>query len=349
MIKLRIKSLSDGKKSFYLDIYFKGTRSYEFLNLYVEPNTSRTDAKRITAIAEQIRTRREETLLAGYHGVTPNFTNDLKLTDYFESIEREKNMKMYTNTLKHIRKFQQTPLPLTSVNSAWVSSFKDYLERQNLGINSIATYLNALKAVLNRAVRENLIIKNPFNIPIKTQFREKVFLNEDEVMKISKVKKLTEKQEQSRLAFLFACFSGLRISDLKKLKWSNLDIKRRKISLIQVKTSDYVYLPLAKTCVGILKQLKKTSEYVFPFISSVQTQTYDFHLRAIIKKARIDKNVTSHTARHTFATMALTKGVDIYTVSKILGHSDIKVTQVYAKIIDSKKDEAINKLPDLWK
>jgi integrase len=349
MIKLRYRILEHGRKSFYLDIFFKGTRKREFLNLYINPDTSRAEAKRIEAIAEQLRTRKEETLLAGYYGYTPNLSSNLTLGEYYKAIEEEKDMNMYTNSLKHIQKFQPTPIPLISVNSAWVSSFKDYLERQNLGINSIATYLNALKAVLNRAVREDLIIKNPFNIPIKTQFREKVFLNEDEVIKISKVKKLTEKQEQSRLAFLFACFSGLRISDLKKLKWSNLDIKRRKISLIQVKTSDYVYLPLAETCIGILKKLQKTSEYVFPFISGVQTQTYDFHLKAIIKKAGINKNVTSHTARHTFATMALTRGVDLYTVSKILGHSDIKVTQVYAKIIDSKKDEAINKLPDLWK
>jgi integrase len=348
MIKLRYKTLSDGKKSFYLDIYFKRTRSYEFLNLYIEPNTSRTDAKRITAIAEQIRTRKEETLLAGYHNVTPNFSNDVMLTDYFESIEREKNMKMYTNTLKHIKKFQQTPIPLTSVNSMWINNFKNYLD-SIISINSVATYLNALKAVLNRAVAENLILKNPFSIKIKTQFREKVYLTEEEVIKIGQVKKLTAKQEHSRLAFLFACFTGLRISDLKKLKWSNIDINKRNMSLMQEKTSDFVYIPLSETCIVILKQLQKTSEYVFSFISNVQTQTYDFHLKAIIKKARINKNVTSHTARHTFATMALTRGADLYTVSKILGHSDIKVTQVYGKIIDSKKDDVANKLINIWK
>jgi len=349
MVKLRYKTLEHGRKSFYLDIWFKQTRIRETLNLYINPNATRSEIKRKTAVAEQIRTRREETLLASYHNVTPSFSTDVLLTDYFESIEREKNMKMYTNTLKHIRKFQQTPIPLTSVNSMWINNFKNYLDSK-IAINSVATYLNALKAVLNRALAEYLILKNPFlGIKIKTQFRDKVYLTEEEVIKIGHVKKLTEKQEHSRMAFIFACFTGLRISDLKKLKWSNIDIKKKNISLMQQKTSDYVYIPLPKTCLVILKKLQKTSEFVFPFISNVQTQTYDFHLKAIIKKARINKNVTSHTARHTYATMALTRGADLYTVSKILGHSDIKVTQVYAKIIDSKKDDVANKLINIWK
>ena len=76
--------------------------------------------------------------------------------------------------------------------------------------------------------------------------------------------------------------------------------------------------------------------------------TYHYHLRIIIKNAGITKRVSSHTARHTFATLALSNGADIYTVSKLLGHSDIRVTQIYAKIIDSKKDDVANKLPNIW-
>lgn len=348
MIKLRYKTLAGGRKSYYLDKYFKGTRAYEFLNLYIEPNTPRKEVKRIEAIAEQIRTRKEETLLNGYHGITPTFSTDLNFLDYFKSIAEEKNLKMYNSALSHLKNFQTTPISIASINSSWISSFKVYLEAR-VSVNSAGTYLNATKAVLNRAVDDNIIMKNPFTVKIRTQNIPKVFLTLDELKKIIDLTDLSQTQEHCRKAFIFACFTGLRISDLKNLKWDKINLRTKKISVLQIKTNEYIVNDLPKTAIDILEELPKINDFVFSYLSGIQDQTYGVHLKELARKAGIDKNVTSHTARHTFGTMmyALTK--DVYIVKKLMGHSNIRTTEIYAKLMDSTKQEAINKLPDLWK
>lgn len=348
MIKLRYKTLAGGRKSYYLDIYFKGSRSYEFLNLYVQQNAPRKEVKRIEAIAEQIRTRKEETLLAGYHGITPTFSIDLNFLDYFKSIAEEKNLKMYNTALMHVREYQSTPISIATINSSWINGFKTFLESK-VSINSAGTYLNATKAVLNRAVDDNIIMKNPFTVKIRTQKIAKVYLTFDELKKIIDIRNLTQTQEHCRKAFIFACFTGLRISDLKNLKWENIDLKTKKISVLQKKTSEYIVNNLPISCIKILEQLPKNSPYVFSYLSGIQDQTYGAHLKEIAQKAGITKNVTSHTARHTFGTLmyALTK--DLLLVSRLMGHTSTRRTEIYAKLLDSTKQEAINKLPDLWK
>jgi len=348
MIKLRYKTLAGGRKSFYLDKYFKGTRSYEFLNLYIEPNTPRKEAKRIEAIAEQIRTRKEETLLAGYHGITPTFSTDLNFLDYFKSIAEEKNLKMYNTAYTHLCNYQTTPISIASINSSWVNGFKSYLESK-VSINSAGTYLNATKAVFHRAVDDNIIVKSPFTVKIRTQNIAKVFLETDELLKIIDLKNLTEKQEHCRKAFVFACFTALRISDLKNLKWNRINLQTKKISILQIKTNESIENHLPKTAIKILEQLPKVNEYVFSYLSGIKEQTYGVHLKEIARKAGILKNVTSHTARHTFGTMVYALTHDILLVSRLMGHTSVRYTMVYAKLMDSTKKEAINKLPDIWK
>ncbi len=348
MVKLRYKTLAGGRKSYYLDIYFKGSRSYEFLNLYVQQNTPRQEVKRIAAIAEQIRTRKEESILANYHGITPTFSKTLNFIDYFKSIAEEKQLKMYNTTYKHLCDFQTTPISVASINSSWINSFKAYLEAR-VSINSTGTYLNATKAVLNRAVDDNIIIKNPFTVKIRTQNIAKVYLTMDELKKIINLDKLSQEQEHCRKAFIFACFTGLRISDLKSLKWNKINIETKKISVLQKKTNEFIENDLPKTAIKILGQIQKNSEYVFSYITGIKEQTYGVHLKELAKKAGIEKNVTSHTARHTFGTMMYAITKDLLLVSRLMGHTSTRRTEIYAKLMDTTKQEAINKLPDLWR
>ena len=142
-------------------------------------------------------------------------------------------------------------------------------------------------------------------------------------------------------AFLFACYTGLRKSDVYSLKWKNVHDKC--VSLRIKKTHDPVTIPLSATAMKYLGPREGDDEFVFKAKSDRQASE---DLLKWAKNAGVNKHVTFHVSRHTFATLALTYGADIYTVSKLLGHKNLATTQIYAKIVDKKKEEAVNLIPD---
>ena len=150
-------------------------------------------------------------------------------------------------------------------------------------------------------------------------------------------------------AYLFSCFCGLRISDIIGLKWKNvyIDNGQYRLEVVMQKTKEPIYLPLSQEALRRLPgHGEKTAE---DRVFDLSSPTYiNVILKPWAKAAGIDKHFTFHTARHTFATMMLTLGVDLYTTSKLLGHSDVQVTQVYAKIVNRKKDEAVNLVNGLF-
>jgi site-specific recombinase XerD len=206
-------------------------------------------------------------------------------------------------------------------------------------------YYSNLKFALNKAVKEKYINSNPCNLVDNLKKPE----TKREFLILEEIKKLVDTQcsnQEVKDAFLFSCFTGLRYSDVKNLSWKN--IKDGKIEFTQQKTKSIEYLPISRTASTILDRKIESkiddSERIFKM---PEKRTAWDHIKKWVKDAGIDKNVSFHTARHSFATLALTQGIDLYTVSKLLGHKDISTTQVYAKIIDSKKQEAIEKLPRL--
>ena len=159
------------------------------------------------------------------------------------------------------------------------------------------------------------------------------------------------RRPEIKRAFLFACYTGLRFSDLRNLTWKQICLNgtRHKLEFRQKKTGSFEYFPLSKTASKILTNghgnlIHMPDAKVFKL---PDRNNYNEDLKVLAKKEGIDKNITSHTGRHTFATLMLTKGVDIYTVSKLLGHKSLSTTQIYAKIIDQKKDEAVDMLPQI--
>ncbi len=155
------------------------------------------------------------------------------------------------------------------------------------------------------------------------------------------------KQTQIKQAFLFACFTGLRISDVRNLQWSNIktdgDIMRFEIIMKKTDT------PLAGKIPNIAKEwMPEPTDSPFVFANLPTASNIDTVIRRWVAQSGIKKHVTFHTARHTFATMGLTIGTDLYTVSKLLGHKSIATTQVYAQIIDKKKGEASDLLDNAF-
>ena len=255
-----------------------------------------------------------------------------------------KSKSIYESTWKHLINIVDENIKIIDITQADILSFKNYLISLDLSKNSKRTYFNCLRGIIKYAYRNNFIRNDIMeNIKsIKKQETKKVYLTEMEVKEISKVKNLnTSKQKNVKKAFLFSCYTGLRLSDIMKLDYSM--IENNKIHFRQKKTTSYEYLPLSKTALNLIKPIKKEGRvFDLPVRKAV-----NIYLKKIIKKTNIKKNVTYHTSRHTFATMCLTSGVDIYTVSKLLGHKSIETTQIYAQIIDDKKQEAVDKLPEL--
>lgn len=299
-----------------------------------------------------------------------------------------KSKSLRIKTLSHLRNYLsengKERLPFVEVTEGWILDFQKYL-LSVVGNNSTFYYIHSIGSALNIAVTKKIIKDNPFNslpkhLKIKKQEPDRAFLTIDELNKLAIAKTKTSKQ--ARQAFFFSCFSGLRWGDTHRLKWGDIEVttaqgKEEKYMLRfrQEKTRSYEYLPLSLQAIEILKERKadfkafekrgdKTYKermeyelgltYVFPKIFEYNgTNTRSCYVNRQLKTwaadAGIKKNVSFHVARHTFATLALTFGTDLYTVSKLLGHKNIQTTTIYAKVIDKLKDEAVAKLPVIKK
>lgn len=145
-------------------------------------------------------------------------------------------------------------------------------------------------------------------------------------------------------AFLFGCFTGLRFGDIQNLKW--MDIKDGNLRISQNKTKGMAYIPLNVNAHKILQLQPRSRKYIFDLFE--HNSSVNRTLKKLIKKTGIDKEVSFHSSRHTFATLLISSGANIYTVSKLLGHKDIQSTLVYAKVIDEEKDKAVNDMPSFY-
>ena len=148
-----------------------------------------------------------------------------------------------------------------------------------------------------------------------------------------------------KTAFIFSCLTGLRWSDINKLVWSEVQHSNEMgyyIRFRQKKTKGAETLPISEQAFGLLGEREEREERVFKGLK--YSAWHNLKLQQWMMKAGISKTITFHCARHTYATLQLTMGTDIYTVSKLLGHRELKTTQVYAKIIDDKKKEAASKI-----
>ncbi len=200
---------------------------------------------------------------------------------------------------------------------------------------------------------EGLIDRNPFKL---LDAKEKPQKNSAmrEFLTIEELRQIMAtpcRYEIVKQAFLFSCFTGLRYSDMKALLWSEIhkaaDGKTLYIEHTQVKTKKSVTIPLSEEALKWMPKKKAGKEHVF-YQLQITSTTVEVLLEEWMKEAGIQKHITYHCSRHTAATLLLTLGADLYTVSKILGHSSIKMTEVYAKIVDKKKVETVNLVNNMF-
>jgi integrase len=344
-VKLRKKKLSDGRISLYLDYYTNGQREYEFLKLYLGKN--RVENKEVLRLADNIRAKRELEIQHSEHGFIPSFKKRLNFVDYFEKQAKSKSQgeKGWFCSLKHLKDFTNGHIQFSAVNEEWLEEYKSYLLTK-VSINTAHMYFSKIKCALKQAVKDKIIVRNPteFIDSIKTIESERCFLTQEEIQKLADT---PCKVAEVKRAFLFACYTGLRLGDIEVLCWQN--IQNNSVQFRQKKTKVPMAVPLTETSRELLygfldNVLPLPNHKVF---SLPRRMKIVYALRDWIKESDINKAITFHTSRHTFATLGLTNGVDLYTMSKLLGHKTISATQIYAKIVDEKLRSAVAMLPSI--
>ena len=366
-IRLRMKLLNNGSKSLYLDIYRNGKRSYEYLKMYIIPETDDNARKRnivtMTA-ANAIKSKRIIEMTSGEAGIKmPDEKPKMLLSEWMQQYmanqenKGKKGLHQIKVAMQILKDYAGEQVTMEGVDKTFCKGYIDYLltEYQPMGKPisrfTAQNYYRVLNCALNAAVRADIIKVNPMN---KLDNSEKIRRPDSkrEYMTIEEIRSLIAAQmEYSAVknAYLFSCFCGLRISDIIGLKWKNvyIDNGQYRLEVVMQKTKEPTYLPLSQEALRWLPDRgEKTAEdHVFDLPSPTYINVI---LKPWAKAAGIDKHFTFHTARHTFATMMLTLGADLYTTSKLLGHADVKMTQVYAKIVNRKKDEAVNLVNGLF-
>lgn len=366
-VRLREKKLKSGNSSLYLDTYRGGVRKYEFLGLYLVPETSEAariqNANTIQA-ANAIKSRRILDELNRKAGIRSSTDGGRVLLGALIEAYRERKARNRSASLiyqldslqKLLRTWKMDVIRLGDFDRAACLRFIDRLNATGFSQATRAMYQQNLSAIFNDAVRGGLIASNPLHTlesgeKIRKVSPEREFLTADEVQRLAAapiVGKITlrDKWEDTKRAFLFACFTGLRVSDLSALKWR--DIRQmdgyKEIRMKMQKTRQEVIVPLSSDALRWLPERTPRDTDQTPVFGTPFGDYSRQIIRAWVKAAGISKAVSWHTARHTFATLLLTRGADLYTVSKLLGHSSVTITQIYAKVIDSKKVDAINLL-----
>ena len=255
----------------------------------------------------------------------------------------------YRTCKKHVaefikKKYNQNDIHVQDVNHQFINGFEYYLKTtRKCAHNSAIKYITNFKKIIRIAHANDWIDKDPFlHWKGKLKIVEREFLTQEEIQKIIDKELRMERLDQVRDIFIFCCFTGLAYADVKKLTKDDVVIGvdgEQWVKTRRTKTdtrSNIPILPIAQTIIEKYKdnELMKIKNVVLPVLTNQKMNAY---IKEIADLCGITKNLTFHLARHTFATtVTLSNGVPIESVSKMLGHTNLKTTQHYAKILDMK-------------
>jgi len=370
-IRLRFKKLANGNQSIYLDLYNLETkmRSYEFLKLYLIPETSKAAIetnKATMSLANTIKSKKIVELQTQNSGLKAKKTVKKRMIDYVLEIANKaladsakKRSEYYTfNSLAyHLKRYKGDNVNLDEVDKIFINGFIDYLKTAKNGNfegqknqpiispNTAHKLFAKFSTVLKKAVQDDIIIMNPLQ-KIDDKIKPKTIPSKREYLTLEEIKKLIDtdcKRNEIKNAFLFCCLVGIRFENVKNITWGDIvkNSNGTTLSYKQIKTNTFETLHISNEAIKFLplKGIKKDNDKIFDL---PKNETTNDTIEKWAKAAKINKKITFHVSRHTAATLQLSLGTPIETVSKLLGHTKISTTQIYAKIIDKNKIDAVN-------
>lgn len=376
-IKLRFKKLVNGNLSLYLDSYYQGCRTYLFLHLYIIPEIDDNCKRMNTETIQKALLIKNKKTMELFSTLTTELGDlkkptsrepkkeEIRLLQFVEQYandrkkpDTEKYHGRYATIItlmRHLEHFGAKNTLLSEVDVDFVKNFIDYLhttsdlrnlntESKKLSESTIYLKYCILRSVLIEAQKKKLIKENPYNLlpanyKLKRPDSSRCYLTRNE---LSKIIQHPCKTPQLKEAFLFSCFTGLRKSDILELKWEDI-IKENTKSYINKKikkTQRWLKIPLSS----------QAQQWLPPRPHPAQGLVFNNLAHAALPKnlknwlsqiKSLKKDITFHVARHTFATLELSLGASLYTVSCLLGHKSITTTQIYAKVVDKDKEQAI--------
>ncbi|MBM4950326.1 site-specific integrase [Vibrio parahaemolyticus] len=346
-------------------------REHEVLDLFIydKPKTpaQRKHNKEHFLLAETIKSKRLVEWQSQKHGFEDRTKRSASFIDYFqrqvdikEQTTSTSNHSIWLSARKHLLLYcGKHDLSFDELDKDWLDGFKYYLTNEaktksdtSLSRNTQSSYFNKVRAAINEAHREGIIRDNPLSqvTSIKAKTTKRVYLTLDEVNALAQ----TEcRYPVLKRAFLFSCVTGMRWCDIHRLTWSEVETfnNHKRIIFDQAKLSQgdaksLQYLDIPKSAESLLGSPKASHERVF---KGLKYSSYiNVELLRWALAAGISKHVTFHAGRHTFAVIQLSRGIDIYAVSKLLGHSELKTTEIYADIIEQRRMEAMLTFPDIF-
>lgn len=324
-VKIRYSRSKTGNLNLYLEYCHDQLREREFLGITLTglPNDRMRDENNLR-IALQRRDDLEKVVMSGG---TLRADKHIPFIDYAHRIAAQKkapNRVAYSAAISHFSKYAKD-YPASEITPQMIKAFTRSLGA--LSPNTRNHYIFALRHICDKAIEDGMLERNPFS-GIK---KEKVTTNK-EFLTLEEIKFLMTipcKYEDVKRSFLFACFTGLRYGDVSTITAANISGGYLSWKQHKTGTHERILIP------DIAMQYAPEPRYHLPTYETVNDTVKEW-----VIEAGIDRKITFHCARHTFATLCITLGVDIYTVSKLLGHSDVRITQQYAKLVDEKKDQA---------
>jgi integrase len=347
-VKLRFKTLKDGRKSFYLDIYHNNQRYYEFLKIHIGKGDTAKNKKEKKQLVESIRATKELELQNEEYGFTPKHKKNIDFLKYYQNFldnYKGKDHRLVRYSLEKFKTMTQTKkLPSKNVTPKLCQEFADFLKNPENGLKGETpyNYWTKFRKVLKEAVNEGIFKKNPSEgivVKRKTGQLKKNVLTKDELQLLAKTHCVNEEVKR---AFLFACFTGLGMAEIRKLTWAR--VVNKKLKIYREKTKEQMINDLHPVALKLLGEKGKPNEKIFTLPSDVAISK---DLKKWVKLAGIEKNISFYCGRHTFATQLLLNGANLKTVADCLGHSNTRHTIKYLYYVDELKSEAISNLPNI--
>lgn len=363
-VTLRKKPISKGSQTLYLDIYpavqnpetGKQQRRY-YLKIYVysKPRTEleKEHNRETLSLAEYIRSKRQ----LDVQNRRFDFLSDAKRNGNFLDFFQEQADKRYgSNTdnwrmaIAYFKSFAGEVFPFAYLNETFCEEYSAYLlsspsvgrAKKNIKTNTAVSYFAKFRTTLKVAYKKGYLSRDLGNIvdsiTPKNTHREFLFMDELQRMADAECKsKLVKK------AGLFSALTGFRFSDVQKLLWSEIRGSKGNYFILyeQKKTNAVEYFPTSDQAIALLGTPGAPTEKVF---KGLKYSDVNILLRGWLINADINRHFTFHGFRHTFATLQIASGTSIYTVSKLLGHSSIKTTEIYTRIVDSLKKDATERI-----